>query len=49
MDYETLSKFADYWGMLFLIASFIGVVAFVFRKGSRSTYEDCAKIPLKDD
>ncbi|VAW12322.1 hypothetical protein MNBD_ALPHA09-730 [hydrothermal vent metagenome] len=49
MDYETLAKFADFWGMLFLFTAFIGVVAFVFRPRARSTYEDCGNIPFKDD
>lgn len=49
MDYETLRHFADSWGLLFMFIVFVGVIAFVFRKGSRSTYEAHAKIPLKDD
>lgn len=49
MDYDTLREFADSWALLALVVFFLGVIVFVFRKGSKATYEDCAKIPFKDD
>jgi len=49
MDYETLARFSDIWGMLFLFAAFVGAVAFVFRPWASSSYEDCGKIPFRDD
>jgi len=49
MDYNTLREFADSWALLFMFVFFVGVVAFVFRPGSRSTYDDLAKTALKDD
>lgn len=49
MDYETLRAFADSWGLLFLFLVFLGIVVFVFRRGSTKRYRDAASIPLRRD
>ena len=49
MDYETARQFADTWGLLALFVGFIGIIAFVFRPGSKRQYDKDAKIPLKED
>lgn len=49
MDYETMRQFSDSWGLVFLVLSFIGAIAFVFRPGARAKYEKDAQIPLRDD
>lgn len=49
MDYETARQLADTWGLVFLVALFVGVVAFAFRPGTRKKYDEAAKIPLRDD
>lgn len=49
MDYETLRQLADSWGLLYLFAVFIGVIAFTFRPGSRKKAQDAAMIPLAHD
>ena len=49
MDYNEFRHFADSWGLLYLFAVFIAVIAFVFRPGSRRRYEEAARIPLKED
>lgn len=49
MDYETLRHFADTWGLVFLLVVFGAVIAWVFRPGSRKTYEKNAEIPLRED
>ena len=49
MDYHILREFADSWAMLGLFATFIGVVLWVFRPGSRKTYEDISQIPFRHD
>ena len=36
MDYETMRQFADTWGLVALFVGFVGIIAFVFRPGSRS-------------
>jgi cytochrome c oxidase cbb3-type subunit 4 len=47
--YSILREFADSWGLLALVFVFLGVVAFVFRPGSRAVHDDIANIPLRND
>ena len=47
-SYDTLRQFADSWGLLAMFVFFIGMVLFVFRRGSTARYEEAAKIPLKN-
>ncbi len=47
--YEAMRQFADSWVLLAMVLFFIGVVIFVFRRGSRSQYEDASRIPFKDE
>jgi cytochrome c oxidase cbb3-type subunit 4 len=49
MAYDTLRHFADTWGLLAMLAFFLGAVLFAFRPGSRRHYEEAARIPLKND
>lgn len=49
MDYETARHLADTWGLLGLVLLFVGIVAFVFRPGTKQKYEHDAQIPLKED
>ncbi|HSM18958.1 MAG TPA: cbb3-type cytochrome c oxidase subunit 3 [Hyphomicrobiales bacterium] len=49
MEYETLRHFADTWGLVFLVVVFLGVIMWVMRPGSEETYEEAARIPLKED
>ncbi|MFN3231158.1 MAG: cbb3-type cytochrome c oxidase subunit 3 [Alphaproteobacteria bacterium] len=49
MDYEALRHFADSWGLLYLVLLFVGMIAFVFRPGSKKKYERNAEIPLRED
>jgi cytochrome c oxidase cbb3-type subunit 4 len=46
--YDTLRQIADSWGLLAMFVFFIGIVLFVFRRGSKQRYEEAAKIPLKN-
>jgi len=47
--YSLLREFADSWMLLALFAFFIGVVIWVMRPGSRTTYEDVADIPFRNE
>jgi cytochrome c oxidase cbb3-type subunit 4 len=49
MDYETLRQGTDSWGLVYLVALFVIVVAFLFRPGGRRAAERAARIPLKED
>jgi cytochrome c oxidase cbb3-type subunit 4 len=46
--YDTLRQIADSWGLLAMFVFFIGIVIFVFRRGSKARYEEAARIPLKN-
>ena len=48
MDYSFLRQLADSWGLLAMFVFFLGALLFVFRPGSRSHYEEAARIPLKN-
>ena len=46
--YDTLRHIADSWGLVVMFAFFIATALFVFRPGSRSHYDEAARIPLKN-
>ena len=46
--YSILREFADSWMLLLLFVFFAGVVAWVFRPGSKGTYADTADIPFRN-
>ena len=48
MDYNEFRHFADSWGLVYLFAIFVFVVAFIFRPGSGDIYKDAARIPLDE-
>jgi cytochrome c oxidase cbb3-type subunit 4 len=48
MDYNEFRHFADSWGLVYMLAIFLIVIAFVFRPGSRRAYENAAKIPFDE-
>ena len=47
--YETMRHFADSWGMLAMLAFFVGSIAFIFLPGAKSRADEAAKIPLRED
>lgn len=47
--YSALRSFADSWGMLAMLAVFVGIVIWVFRPGSRRTYEDTARSIFRNE
>ena len=47
--YDAMRQFADSWALLAMVLFFAGVVIFVFRRGSRSRYEEASRIPFKDE
>ena len=49
MDYHIFREFADSWFLIFLFAFFLGIVFWVFRPGSRKTYEDTSEIPFRHE
>lgn len=49
MEYETVSRFAQTWGLLYMVILFVGAVFYAFRPGSKKKFEDAARIALKED
>lgn len=48
-EYSILREFADSWMLLLLFGFFVGVIFWVFRRGSKKQYEDTANIPFRHD
>ncbi|MGJ3261552.1 MAG: cbb3-type cytochrome oxidase subunit 3 [Rhodospirillales bacterium] len=49
MDYTTLAEFAQTWGLVYMVAIFIGVLIYALRPGAKKKFDEAAKIPLKED
>jgi cytochrome c oxidase cbb3-type subunit 4 len=49
MTYETVSHFAQTWGLVYLVVLFAGVLFYALRPGSKQKFEQAANIPLKED
>ncbi|WP_187430573.1 hypothetical protein ROLI_037070 [Roseobacter fucihabitans] len=47
--YTLLREFADSWMLLLLFCIFVGMMAWVFRPGSRKLHQDTANIPFRND
>lgn len=47
--YLTLAKFAQTWGLLYFVTIFVLMLAYVLRPSGKASYEDAAKIPLRED
>ncbi len=49
MTYETVAAWAGTFGTILVGLFFLGVLIFIFRPGSKKTYEELARVPLHDD
>lgn len=49
MDFETISYFAQTWGLVYLFVLFVGVLIYALRPGSSKKFQDAAQIPFKED
>ena len=47
--YSFLRELADSWGLLAMFVLFLGVVAWVFRPGSRKAQDDAANSIFRND
>ncbi|GAB4348043.1 MAG: CcoQ/FixQ family Cbb3-type cytochrome c oxidase assembly chaperone [Oricola sp.] len=48
-DYHSMRAFADSWGLVFMMAFFIGVFLWIVRPGAKQQSDDAARIPFKED
>ena len=49
MDYETIRSFAGTWGLVALVAMFVGVVAYALWPRNRKKFDRASRIPLEED
>ena len=49
MTFETVSHFAQTWGLVYLVILFLGVLVYALRPGARKKFDDAAHIPLRED
>ncbi|MDO5755931.1 MAG: cbb3-type cytochrome c oxidase subunit 3 [Rhodobacterales bacterium] len=47
--YTFLRAFADSWMLIVLFAFFVGVCFWVFRRGSKKSYDEQSKIPFRHE
>lgn len=47
--YETLRQFADSWGLLLMVTTFLVLVAWPFRPGARDRNEAAKTMIFRDD
>ena len=47
--YETMRQFADSWGLVYMVAIFLGVAAILMIPGAGRRAKDASRIPLNDD
>lgn len=46
--YETLSKFAQTWGLILFVVAFVMVLVYALSPGNRKRFDDAARIPLDE-
>ncbi len=49
MDYQTVSEFAQTYGLIYLLLLFIPMMICPLWQENRRRFEDAAKIPLRED
>lgn len=49
MTYESVSEFAQTWGLVYLVVLFAGVLVYALRPGAQKKFDHAANIPLKED
>lgn len=49
MSYETVSHFAQTWGLVFLVVVFAAALAYALWPGNRDRFERASRQPLDED
>ncbi|UUX50317.1 cbb3-type cytochrome c oxidase subunit 3 [Nisaea acidiphila] len=49
MDYQTVSAFAQTWGLVFLVTMFGGAVIYALWPSNRGKFKKAAHMPLEED
>ena len=48
MDYQTISEFAQSWGLVYLVLLFAGVLIYALWPGNKEKFRRAARLPLED-
>ena len=49
MEHQTVSQFAQTWGLVFLVVAFVLAVVYALWPGNRDKFKHAARMPLDDD
>lgn len=49
LTFDDISRFAQTWGLVFLVLMFAVALAYALRPGAGRKFDDAARIPLKED
>ena len=49
MNFEQVSYFSQTWGLVYLVAVFVGVLVYALWPSSREKFENASRIPLRED
>jgi cytochrome c oxidase cbb3-type subunit 4 len=49
MDYQTVSGFAQSWGLVYLVVLFVIAIGWALRPSNRARFDEAARIPFKED
>tara|TARA_R110000787_G_scaffold10415_7_gene35364 strand:- start:9440 stop:9589 length:150 start_codon:yes stop_codon:yes gene_type:complete len=49
MDYATVASFAQTWGLVYMVALFVGVLIYAFRPSAKKKFDAAAQMPLRED
>ena len=47
--YSSFAQFAQTWGLLYFVAVFVAVIAYVLWPSRSARYDEAARIPLRED
>ena len=47
--YKMLAQFAQTWGLLYFVAVFVAVLLYAFWPSRRKKFDECARMPLRED
>jgi cytochrome c oxidase cbb3-type subunit 4 len=48
-SYRFLAEFAQTWGLVYFVATFLAVVAYAFWPSRKAHFDDAARMPLRED
>ncbi len=49
MTYETVARFAQTWGLIYVMALFAGVLVYALWPRNQQKFDHAARIPLEED